>query len=95
MVGLLHFNVVAQTDSLYVVVDTTAVEIAVNEITNKKPYIPFLKKINRIQADKSGKINIVHIGDSHIQADFSPVNFVRTYNNSLAMAVADLFFHII
>ncbi|RXR32959.1 LysM peptidoglycan-binding domain-containing protein [Flavobacterium piscinae] len=70
LVGLLHFNVAAQTDSLYVVVDTTAVEIAVNEITNKKALHPLFEKINRIQADKSGKINIVHIGDSHIQADF-------------------------
>ena len=70
LVGLLHLNVVAQTDSLYVVVDTTAVEIAVNEITNKKALHPLFEKINRIQADKSGKINIVHIGDSHIQADF-------------------------
>jgi LysM repeat protein len=70
LVGLLHLNVAAQTDSLYVVVDTTAIEIAVNEITNKKALHPLFEKINKMQADKSGKINIVHIGDSHIQADF-------------------------
>ena len=60
----------AQTDSLYVEVDTTQVVIAVNEITNKKALHPIFEKIKKIQAEKSGKINIVHIGDSHIQADF-------------------------
>ncbi|UPQ78082.1 SGNH/GDSL hydrolase family protein [Flavobacterium azooxidireducens] len=69
-VFMLNFDVSAQTDSLYVEVDTTQVVIAVNEITNKKALHPIFEKIKKIQAEKSGKINIVHIGDSHIQADF-------------------------
>lgn len=60
----------AQTDSLYVEVDTTQIVIAMNEIANKKALHPIFDKIRKIQADKTGKINIVHIGDSHIQADF-------------------------
>ena len=70
LVGLVHLGVFAQTDSLYVEVDTTEVVMAVNEITNSKALHPIFEKIKKIQADKSGKINIVHIGDSHIQADF-------------------------
>lgn len=69
-VFLLNLNVFAQTDSLYVEVDTTQVVIAINEIANKKALHPIFEKIKQIQADKKGKINVVHIGDSHIQADF-------------------------
>ena len=83
LVGLLHLNVAAQTDSLYVVVDTTAVEIAANEITNKKALHPLFEKINKIKADKSGKINIVHIGDSHIQADFFSGKFRQNLQQNL------------
>ena len=69
-VCLMNSSVFAQTDSLYVEVDTTQVVIAVNEITNQKALHPIFEKIKKIQADKRGKINIVHLGDSHIQADF-------------------------
>lgn len=69
-VCMLHFGVFAQTDSLYVEVDTTQVIIELNQIANQKALHPIFEKIRKIQEDKSGKINIVHIGDSHIQADF-------------------------
>lgn len=66
----LNYGLFAQTDSLYVAVDTTQVVKAVNEIANKNVLLPVFDKIKQIQTEKKGKINIVHIGDSHIQADF-------------------------
>lgn len=65
-------NLVAQNDSLYVEIDTIAIEIPaiVNQLYNLDAMQPFFQKLLTLQKEKSGKINIVHIGDSHIQADF-------------------------
>jgi len=66
---LLSVSLSAQTDSLYVEIDTTQVVIALNTISNKQALQPFYQKLAALQASKNGKLNIVHIGDSHIQAD--------------------------
>lgn len=58
-----------QNDSLFVAIDTTIVTIAKNEIIHKKALEPLFLKLKNISQQKT-KINIVHIGDSHIQADF-------------------------
>ncbi|MFY7742773.1 MAG: GDSL-type esterase/lipase family protein [Flavobacterium sp.] len=58
-----------QNDSLFVAIDTTIVTIAKNEIIHKKALEPLFQKLKSVQQQKT-KINIVHIGDSHIQADF-------------------------
>lgn len=71
-VFLLTFHLFAQTDSLVVEIDTLEVEIPVtaNQIHNLEAMQPFFRKLQTLQKNKSRKINIVHIGDSHIQADF-------------------------
>lgn len=40
-----------------------------NKINNVKVLAPFFKRIQKLKKTKKGQINIVHIGDSHIQAD--------------------------
>lgn len=58
-------------------VDTTELEIIPeNRLYNSKLLKPFFEKIALMQKNKSGKINIVHIGDSHIQADLM-TNVIR------------------
>ncbi|WP_430613594.1 GDSL-type esterase/lipase family protein [Flavobacterium sp. JP2137] len=52
-----------ETDSLRLV------KHAENEILNAEVLKPFFQKVEQLQQRKSGKINIVHVGDSHIQAD--------------------------
>lgn len=58
-----------QNDSLFVAIDTTIVTVAKNEIIHKKALEPLFQKLKSVQQQKT-KINVVHIGDSHIQADF-------------------------
>ncbi|MBS1488488.1 MAG: hypothetical protein JST43_12955 [Bacteroidetes bacterium] len=41
-----------------------------NEIQNKDGLAAFFEKLYQLKKDAGGQINIVHIGDSHIQADF-------------------------
>lgn len=66
---LLSISLSAQTDSLYVEIDTTQVVVALNMISNNQALQPFYQKLSDLQSSKKGKINIVHLGDSHIQAD--------------------------
>jgi len=73
--ALLCFNCQGQTDSLSLEVDSVSVDTAEvevipeNHLYNAKILKPFFEKLSKLQTTKSGKINIVHIGDSHIQAD--------------------------
>ena len=71
-VFLVTFRLFAQTDSLFVAIDTLEVEIPVtaNQLHNLDAMQPLFQKLQTLQKNKSGKINIVHVGDSHIQADF-------------------------
>ncbi len=64
----------AQVDSLAVVmdsiaVDTTDIVVGDNIITNTSSLKLFFEKLYFLETQKGGKVNIVHIGDSHIQAD--------------------------
>ena len=52
-----------------VVIDTAAIEVTDNIITNTSALNLFFEKLYLLEQQKQGKINIVHIGDSHIQAD--------------------------
>lgn len=59
-------------DSVYVdiaVVDSIEVTFTGNDIHNPNALLTFYEKMYQLEQSKSGKINIVHIGDSHIQAD--------------------------
>lgn len=69
-----HFSLLAQTDSLFVEIDTTVV-ITKNALTNASFIKDVFTKLSQLEKNKKGKVNIVHIGDSHIQADlFSGYN---------------------
>lgn len=52
-----------------VVVDSIAVEEFSNDIHNAKAIYKFLRKLDTVEQTKKNKVRIVHIGDSHIQAD--------------------------
>lgn len=70
---------IAQTDTTNVVIDsvtvdevvtdTATIEITDNIITNSSSLKLFFEKLYLLEQQKQGKVNIVHIGDSHIQAD--------------------------
>lgn len=70
-----HFSLLAQTDSLFVEIDTTVVITTKNALTNASSIKAVFAKLSQLEKNKKGKVNIVHIGDSHIQADlFSGYN---------------------
>ncbi len=82
MLMLLSFRSSAQVDSVAVEIDTAAVAIDTlsleeqgeviigdNIITNTSELKLFFEKLYALEEQKTGKVNIVHIGDSHIQAD--------------------------
>ena len=45
-------------------------DIKNNVFANQELLNPIFNKLYNLEKSKKGKINIVHIGDSHIQADF-------------------------
>jgi LysM repeat protein/lysophospholipase L1-like esterase len=64
------FQLQAQkVDSVSVAVDTLPIIIPENLILNPNAIFKFYSKLDILERTKSGKINIVHVGDSHIQAD--------------------------
>lgn len=76
---LLCFTATAQTDTTEVVIDsvftdmvdidTTEIVVGNNIITNTSAMKLFFQKLYQLEQEKKGRVNIVHIGDSHIQAD--------------------------
>ena len=73
--GLLFSATVAAqvVDSTMVEVDTLGMEAKVsygeNAISNTKALEKFFEKLYLLETAKTGKVRVVHIGDSHIQAD--------------------------
>lgn len=76
---LLCYSATAQVDSTevdidsvfvdVVTIDTTEIVTGKNIITNTSSMKLFFYKLQQLDIEKKGRINIVHIGDSHIQAD--------------------------
>lgn len=76
---LLGLTASAQTDNTEVMIDsvfvdmvdidTTQIVVGNHLITNSIALKPLFEKMLKLEQSKQGKINIVHIGDSHIQAD--------------------------
>lgn len=56
-------------DSAYVDADTLEVPIPDNRFQNTNSIASFYRKLADLESKRNRKINIVHIGDSHIQAD--------------------------
>ena len=76
LLGLMPFRGCSQTNDTTATMDvyatTDALPVSDNNsggIQNVTEITSFLAKLKRLKNDKAGKINIVHIGDSHIQAD--------------------------
>ena len=70
--GFSQDTLLVPMDSVYVdipVVDSIEVTFTENDIHNPNALLTFYEKMYQLEQSKSGKINIVHIGDSHIQAD--------------------------
>jgi hypothetical protein len=67
------------------VVDSIEVTFTGNDIHNPNALLAFYEKMYQLEQSKSGKINIVHIGDSHIQADLFTAKirtqFQKVYGN--------------
>lgn len=68
-----YANASAQIDSVEVDMDSVVIDstiiISDNIITNTSVLDPVFEKLFKLEQQKKGHINIVHIGDSHIQAD--------------------------
>lgn len=67
-------NAGAQVDSTEVendslIADEGEMIVGSNTITNTSTLKVFFEKLYQLEQEKAGKVNIVHIGDSHIQAD--------------------------
>lgn len=65
--------------------DRGLVDFPKNAIQNPGDLDPFFQKLLRLKINKAGQINIIHIGDSHIQADYLTnqlrQNFQREFGN--------------
>lgn len=66
--------------------EVTGQEFFPQRIQNENQLIPFFTKLKTLQSTKSGKLNIVHIGDSHIQGDVMTAvtrqNLQNTFGNA-------------
>jgi LysM repeat protein len=69
----LSINACAQVDSTEVVIDSIGIDddlvVTNNMMTNTSSLKLFFEKLYLLEQQKGRKVNIVHIGDSHIQAD--------------------------
>ncbi len=81
----IHFNaqikdsIAVQTDSI--AIDTVAIILPENSIQNPRALSLFWKKLEEIKQSQNKKINIIHIGDSHIQADLMTAKVRRNLQN--------------
>lgn len=71
---LTSFSFAQEVDSTFVVIDSTIVDSAEvtfdkNDIQNTSALVAFYERLYQLEQTKQGNLNIVHIGDSHIQAD--------------------------
>lgn len=87
--GFSQDTLLVPMDSVYVdipVVDSIEVTFTGNDIHNPNALLMFYEKMYQLEQSKSGKINIVHIGDSHIQADLFTAKirtqFQKVYGNA-------------
>jgi len=82
----LCFSAASQVDTTEVVIDsvvtdiadidTTDIVVGDNSITNIEAMKLFFEKLYKLEQEKEGHVNIIHIGDSHIQADLM-TGFIR------------------
>lgn len=71
---LTSFGFAQEVDSTLVVIDSTVVDSVElkfdkNSLQNTRALVALYERLYQLEQTKSGKVNVVHIGDSHIQAD--------------------------
>ena len=79
ILGLSLLSYAQENDSILVPIDSIAFDVpsvdsvdvvfSGNDIQNALALKTFYEKLYQLEQTNQGKINIVHIGDSHIQAD--------------------------
>lgn len=84
MVSQVSDSLRVPTDSI--MMDTTTAILPANIIQNAKALPLFWKKMEKLKKSQSDKINIVHIGDSHIQADLMTSKVRKSLQNILGNA---------
>ena len=66
--------------------DHGLVDYQKNRISNLSGLDNFFEKLYKLKKEKQGQVNILHIGDSHIQADYQTnqlrQNFQREFGNA-------------
>lgn len=67
-IGQIQDTIYTEIDSSFVAIDTTAIVESANDIINVKALNKIFRKLQELDITKK-QVNIVHIGDSHIQAD--------------------------
>ena len=82
---VLSIRGLAQPDTL-LIIDTVAVSSFPNAITNAKMMLPFYQKLADLQQHRKSTVNIVHIGDSHIQADLMTAQVRRNLQQEFGNA---------
>jgi LysM repeat protein/lysophospholipase L1-like esterase len=68
------FGFAQEVDSTLVVIDSTVIDSVDlkfdnNSLQNTSAIVAFYERLYQLEQSKSGTVNVVHIGDSHIQAD--------------------------
>ena len=91
LLGLSLFSYAQENDSLLVPIDSVAFDVPVvdsievifsgNDLQNATAIRTFFEKLYQLEQTKQGKINIVHIGDSHIQADLFTAKIRSQFQN--------------
>lgn len=71
---LTSFGFAQEVDTTLVVIDSTVIDSVElkfdkNSLQNTSALVAFYERLYQLEQTKSGKLNVVHIGDSHIQAD--------------------------
>lgn len=91
LLGLTSFGFAQEVDTTFVVIDSTIVDTVEvtfdkNDIQNTSAITAFYERLYQLEQSKEGKINIVHIGDSHIQADLFTARMRNHMQNAFGNA---------
>ena len=92
LLGFSLLSFAQENDSLLVPIDSVAIDIPIvdsievvfskNDIQNSVAISAFYNKLYQLEQTKQGKINIVHIGDSHVQADLFTAKIRSQFQNN-------------
>ncbi len=75
-----------ETDSVYVASDSVIFPEYANRIINDKAIAKSLQRLDAIENKQSKKLRVVHIGDSHIQADVMTDYIRQNFQNKFGNA---------